>query len=522
MNKTFSLKGGKKRIACLAASALMAVICFAAVNVSTVSADTDYEINSYYFPDDSFRTYVSENYDKNKDGILSYYESNGVKSMDLSNMGFTSLKGIEAFEDLEKLDCSNNKLTGLGLYNPVLYELNCSNNQLESLSVPSSVNKLNCSNNKLATLTLRDGNGGLTTKNAANFDNNCWIAMNIGFGTKTGQFLLPSGDKIQPFVTTEPYIVLDKYNLMEYKVMNLEGGSFMNLGYNRILAPNSYPGTVTYDYDCDDALGVKEIHVTIKFTGTGISLKNSEVALSGTSFTYTGQQIKPQVTSVRCNYNYLKQGTDYTVSYKNNVKAGTGTVTIKGKGLYSGTISKTFKIKRKSISKATLGTTSFFYNGSAKKPAVTVKAGDKVIMSKKTADNANVDLTYAKGRVKPGAYKVTVKGKGNYTGTITKTFKVKIKPTKVKKVTAGSKKMTVSWNKVDKKFITGYEIRYSKSASMNNAKTVKIAKAATTQKVINKLPAKQKYYVQIRTYKNINGKIYSSAWSAKKQATTKK
>lgn len=59
--------------------------------------------------------------------------------------------------------------------------------------------------------------------------------------------------------------------------------------------------------------------------------------------TYTGKALKPSVT-VKLNGKTLKNGTDYTVSYKNNTKVGTATVTITGKGNYTGTITKTFKI----------------------------------------------------------------------------------------------------------------------------------------------------------------------------------
>ena len=41
----------------------------------------------------------------------------------------------------------------------------------------------------------------------------------------------------------------------------------------------------------------------------------------------------------------LKNGKDYKVAYSNNVNPGTATVKITGKGKYSGTVKKTFKIK---------------------------------------------------------------------------------------------------------------------------------------------------------------------------------
>ena len=58
---------------------------------------------------------------------------------------------------------------------------------------------------------------------------------------------------------------------------------------------------------------------------------------------YTGKAIKPNPKVVVGGL-ILTKGTDYTLSYKNNVKVGTATVTIKGKGSYSGSVSKIFKI----------------------------------------------------------------------------------------------------------------------------------------------------------------------------------
>lgn len=58
---------------------------------------------------------------------------------------------------------------------------------------------------------------------------------------------------------------------------------------------------------------------------------------------YSGKAKTPAVT-VKINGKTLKNKTDYTVSYKNNVKVGTATVTITGKGNYVGTVTKTFKI----------------------------------------------------------------------------------------------------------------------------------------------------------------------------------
>ena len=75
-----------------------------------------------------------------------------------------------------------------------------------------------------------------------------------------------------------------------------------------------------------------------------IKLGTAKVTLSNNNYIYDGKEKKPDVT-VKYGYATLQQGTDYTVEYSNNVKAGTATVTIKGTGIYSGTVSKNFEIK---------------------------------------------------------------------------------------------------------------------------------------------------------------------------------
>ena len=66
-----------------------------------------------------------------------------------------------------------------------------------------------------------------------------------------------------------------------------------------------------------------------------------------------------------------------------------------------------------------LSKTVYTYNGKVQKPAVTVK-----YKGKKLKLNKDYTLIYAKGRKIPGAYTVTVKGKGTYQGSVKKTFRI--------------------------------------------------------------------------------------------------
>ena len=167
----------------------------------------------------------------------------------------------------------------------------------------------------------------------------------------------------------------------------------------------------------------------------------------------------------------------------------------------------------------TLSTTSYTYSGKVKKPSVTVKdsKGKKI-------SSSNYTVSYSSGRKNVGQYTVTVKFKGNYSGTVKKTFTIKPKATTISKITAGKKAFTVKWKKQATQ-TTGYQIQYSTSSKFKGAKTITVSKNKTTSKKISKLKAKKKYYVHIRTYKivKVNGKntkIYSG-WSKAKTVKTK-
>jgi len=88
----------------------------------------------------------------------------------------------------------------------------------------------------------------------------------------------------------------------------------------------------------------------IKFVATDaaetIDISKAKVTVSDQ--VYTGKSLKPAVKVV-LNKKPLKQGTDYTVTYKNNKAVGTATVTVTGKGDYSGTAKGTFTINPKAV-----------------------------------------------------------------------------------------------------------------------------------------------------------------------------
>ena len=246
-------------------------------------------------------------------------------------------------------------------------------------------------------------------------------------------------------------------------------------------------------------------------TSTAVSI--AKATITGiSSKTYTGSKIT-QSAKVVVNGTTLKEGTHYTVSYSNNVNAGTATMKITGKGSYTGTVTKTFKITAKSVTPAvTLSTRTFIYNGKVREPAVTVKVGGQKLAA------SNYSVAYSSGHKNVGSYTATVTLKNNYSGKNTAAYVIKPKGTALKSLKGGTRSFTAIWNKQAAQ-TTGYQIQYSRNKKFTSSSTARIKKSSVTKRVVKKLTSGKAYYVRIRCYKTVGKKTYYSNWS--KTATVK-
>ena len=111
----------------------------------------------------------------------------------------------------------------------------------------------------------------------------------------------------------------------------------------------------------------------ISWTINAKSISGATVTLGTTSYTYSGSANTPSVTE-KDGSTTLTSGTDYTVAYTNNTNAGTATVTITGKGNYSGTATKTFTITAKSLTIPS-SPSAKTYNGSSQASGITCPSG---------------------------------------------------------------------------------------------------------------------------------------------------
>ena len=112
----------------------------------------------------------------------------------------------------------------------------------------------------------------------------------------------------------------------------------------------------------------------------------------------------------------LVNGTDYTLSYENNITTGTATVTITGKGNYTGVTSKTFEITTKLINGEDVNVSAIadqVFTGSNIEPSVTLfdttTSSDLVL-------NTDYTIKY-ENNLNVGTAKIIITGKGSYSGT---------------------------------------------------------------------------------------------------------
>ena len=244
-----------------------------------------------------------------------------------------------------------------------------------------------------------------------------------------------------------------------------------------------------------------------------ISISKASVTLSTSTYAYDGKTKTPSVT-VKVNGKTLKKDTDYTVSYSNNTKVGTATVKITGKGNYTGSVSKTYSIKN-NFKKATVsGISTKAFTGKNITQSITVKYNGKTLKN-----GTDYTVSYSNNK-SIGTATVKIAGKGSYTGTITKTFKINPAKQEIQKLTSKSKAFFVDW--AQKGSATGYEIQYATNSKFTSAKKVTITNKKTDKTTISKLSGKKKYYVRVRSYTTVKGTKYYGAWSASKSVTTKK
>lgn len=239
-----------------------------------------------------------------------------------------------------------------------------------------------------------------------------------------------------------------------HNLANVKAGDILRYGYHSIFITKVAGDTLTYadcnsDGHCkirwDATIKKSQIHNLVyiqhannyKEVVQGSRVKLSKCTISGleSTYTYTGKAISPKLT-IKYGKKTMKKGTDYTIKLQNNINTGKALLKITGKGDYTGSLNKSFKIVPKRM----------------------------VLQSVEARQDGQLRL---------------------------------------------------KWNR-DKK-ASGYEIFISTDRNFKSGNTkVFVNKNSTTAKVLKGLTVQKQYYAKIRAYKVINNKKYYGKYSTVK------
>lgn len=177
-----------------------------------------------------------------------------------------------------------------------------------------------------------------------------------------------------------------------------------------------------------------------------------------------------------------------------------------------------FRIKALTTGKASIGECTFSsiskktYTGKYQKPSITVKFNGKTL-----TNGVDYTLSYS-SYLYPGRAKITVKGKGRYTGTTYRYFYILPKKVSISSAKSTSRRsITIKYKKVTKP--TGYQIAYRKKGSSTWKYRYVSSKYAS--KKLTGLSRRKYYYVKVRAYKTVSGKKYFGSFSTTKKVKVK-
>ena len=271
-----------------------------------------------------------------------------------------------------------------------------------------------------------------------------------GVTDETLAYVYVSKDNVAPVITLdEETFYADKNGDYTVTGMTEPGATVLINGEQTVIADEN--GAFTYSANLGG-----ELSAVVNMTATDENGNESEtvstiitgvVDISGASVsgvvnkTYTGAAQTQELTVTLADGTILDE-TAYDIAYVNNVNAGTATVTVTGKGNYTGTLTKTFTIAKLGLTGATIkGVTNRVYSGKAQTQNVTVT------LNGKTLPASAYSVTYV-NNTNAGNASVIISGKNNYNGSKIAYFTIAkaANPLKLK-----AKKPTVKYAKLKKK-----------------------------------------------------------------------
>lgn len=209
-----------------------------------------------------------------------------------------------------------------------------------------------------------------------------------------------------------------------------------SVSYKGITEPLVYGIDYELEWNNYDKIGVASVTIrakedseyigskTVTYNIVGDSISKATVSNLPMSVVYTGNAYDADKCTLYYNGEPLEYNTDYTVEYLNNVNKGKATVIFVGKNNYTGVLKKSVVINSKSLNSSDIsideiGTVPYAKGETVPKPVV--KDGNRVLVEK-----VDYTLKYSNNKTVNGINtpKVTIIGKGNYSDSVIKEFKI--------------------------------------------------------------------------------------------------
>ena len=242
------------------------------------------------------------------------------------------------------------------------------------------------------------------------------------------------------------------------------------------------------------------------------NISECSVTIPYASYTYRGRGIQPTVTVTDAEGSKLVQDADYTVTYSNNTNVGTASIIVKGKGNYSGFLTKNFTVKpldlSSSYAKVTIPYASYTYTGKAITPEVRVKFKDGGLIA-----SGEYSLSYSDNTGVGNAY-ITVKGTSkNVIGTYKKAFVVKPAKNAIQSLTTTPGAFKVTWKKATPGAV-GYQVKYSTDKNfVKNVHSYTSTDLSDLSENFSKVPnGGETWYVKVRSFVTKDGKAESTRY----------
>lgn len=514
----------------------------------------------------SNNTELSElNVRDNRITVIDLSANTSLKTVDCS---YNNLMSFAAGEAVETLVINNNRLYNISLEKAVnLRTLNISDNELYNLDISANAGlvSLNASYNNLAAVDTNNcpllneiAVSGNSREIYVNADGELYIkdtgmdvskleslvgatltgegeeakikvsdvntlpkeityVYNFGNGIKEDFVIIPVNEKMIVPAKTDISLYIEDNNTAEYPLSVAFVGEDCIVKWessNVTVAKVSEDGKLTpvgagTAVITASAEGYESAEFTVNIYNQIQDIEVSDIPMQY----YTGAEITP-VPVVKADAKTLTAGTDYVVTYQNNISAGTAYITITGIGKYAFSVTKSFKICYNIGTLVSDVIADQTYTGGAVTPDVVIKNGTYTLVK-----DVDYTLSYANNST-VGTGIVTVTGKGNYAGTKIQTFNIII-PQVTGLTKTGNKKMqiTLTWNAIPG--VHGYRIYKYNETTGKYAYLKQLDGSTTNTYTDTGLTAGNRYRYRVRAYVKVNNVNQYGKYSTKYKTATR-